>query len=261
MPHLLNVWARVSRLLSEANQVLLALDYDGTLSPIVDRPDLALLPAQTKESLISLNRQEKFLVGVISTRNLEDVQIKVGIDGLIYAGNRGLEISGGGMDFVHPEALRLKEPVDQAFRRLEQGLEHFSGVKVEHKGLSLTVHYRLAPEGSVGEVKEAVNAVVRPFVESGALGLSTGNRMAIDILPAVAWGKGDTIRRIQAALPQSSLPVYFGDDLVDEDGFTAVQAAGGFGVFVGPARVATAALYRVDSPQEVAETLRLMTQI
>ena len=260
MPHLLNVWPRVSQLLSEANQVLLALDYDGTLSPIVDRPELALLPAQTKESLIRLNRHEKYLVGVISTRSLKDVRARVGIDGLIYAGNRGLEISGRGMDFVHPEGLRLQESVDQAFRRLQQGLEHFDGVIVEHKELSLTVHYRLAPDGLVREVKEAVDAVASQFVESGALKLSTG-KMAIDILPGVAWGKGDAIHQIRTALPKSSLPVYFGDDLVDEDGFAAVQDASGFGVFVGPARVPTAALYRVESPQEVAETLRLMAQI
>ena len=97
-------------------------------------------------------------------------------------------------------------------------------------------------------------------MESGALTLSTG-KMAIEILPSVAWDKGDAIREIRTAFPQSSLPVYFGDDLPDEAGFAAVQAAGGFGVFVGPAGVSTAALYRVDSPQEVAETLRLITQI
>ena len=260
MPHLLNVWARVSRLISQANQVLLALDYDGTLSPIVDRPELALLPAQTRDSLIQLNRNEKYLVGVVSTRGLEDVRTRVGIEGLIYAGNRGLEISGGGMDFVHPEAQLLKEKVDQALGILEQGLAHFNGVMVEPKGLSLTVHYRLAPEESLEAVKEAVDQMVSPFLESGALSLSTG-KMAIDILPAVAWGKGDTIRKIGAALPQTSLSLYFGDDLVDEDGFTAVQATGGLGVFVGPARAATAALYRVDSPQEVAEALELMAQI
>ena len=260
MPHLLHVWPSVSRLLCEANQVLLALDYDGTLSPIVERPELALLPAQTKEWLIRLNRKEKYLVGVISSRGLQDVRAMVGIDGLIYAGNRGLEINGKGMDFVHPDALRLKESVNQAFHQLQQGLEHFNGVLVEHKGLSLTVHYRLTPGRLVCQVGEAVDAATSPFVESGALTLSTG-KMAIEILPGVAWDKGDAIREIRTAFPQSSLPVYFGDDLPDEAGFAAVQAAGGFGVFVGPAGVSTAALYRVDSPQEVAETLRLITQI
>ena len=171
MPHLLHVWPSVSRLLCEANQVLLALDYDGTLSPIVERPELALLPAQTKEWLIRLNRKDKYLVGVISSRGLEDARARIGIDGLIYAGNRGLEINGKGMDFVHPEALRLKESVNQAFHQLQQGLEHFNGVLVEHKGLSLTVHYRLTPEsaglpggGSGGRGNKPVRGVGSPDV-------------------------------------------------------------------------------------------------
>ena len=260
MPHLLNVWPRVSQLLSEAGQVLLALDYDGTLSPIVDRPELALLPPRAKEYLIRLNRKEKYHLGVISARGLDDVRGRIGIDGLIYAGNHGMEISGAGMDFVHPGALQLKASLDQAFDRLQQRLEGLKGVRVEHKGLALTVHYRLAPDELMGEVKETVDMVANPFVESGELTLSTG-KLGFEILPGVAWGKGDAIVKIRDVLPQTTFPVYFGDDLPDEDGFAAVQAAGGFGVLVGPARVATAALYRVDSPQEVAETLRLMTQI
>ena len=260
MPHLLNVWPRVSQLLSEADQVLLALDYDGTLSPIVDRPEMALLPAQTKEWLIRLNRNEKYLVGIISARALSDVRERVGIEGLIYAGNHGMEISGRGMDFVHPEALQLKASLNQAFLRLQQGLEHIKGVVVEHKGLALTVHYRLTPDELVGKVKEAVEMTASPFVESGDLTLSTG-KLGFEILPDVAWGKGDAIHEILTVFPQSSLPVYCGDDLPDEDGFAAVQAAGGFGVFVGPEGVTTAALYRVDSPQEVSETLRLIVQI
>ena len=260
MPHLLNVWPRVSQLLSEADRVLLALDFDGTLSPIVDRPELALLPAQTKESLIRLSHNEKFLVGVISARGLDDVRARVGIDGLIYAGNHGMEICGRGMDFVHPEASRLNTSLNHAFDQLQQGLKQLKGVIVEHKGLSLTVHYRLTPDELVGKVKETVDVAVSQFVQSGAVTLSAG-KLAIEILPSVDWGKGDAIREIRTALSQSSLPVYFGDDLPDEDGFAAVQSAGGFGVFVGPPRVATAALHRVDSPQEVAETLRLITQI
>ena len=131
---------------------------------------------------------------------------------------------------------------------------------VEHKGLSLTVHYRLTPDSLVGEMEEAVNAATTTLVESGALTLSAG-KMIVEVLPGVAWGKGDAIREIRATFPQSSLPVYFGDDLPDEAGFAAVQAVGGFGVFVGPAGAATTAMYRVDSPQEVAESLRLMDQI
>ena len=260
MPHLLKAWPQASRLLSDAKQVLLGLDFDGTLSPTVDRPELAVLPAQTKESLLSLSRHEKFLVAIISARSLEDVQDRAGIGGLIYAGNRGMEISGGGMEFVHPGALELREQVDEAARRLSQALERFDGVVFEYKELSLTVHHRLVPSESVADVNRTVDTVVSPFLESGAL-KTTPAKMSVEVLPNVPWGKGDALREIRAGLSPGSFPVYFGDDLVDEDGFTWVQAAGGFGVYVGPAGSDTTARYRLDSPEEVAQALELMGRV
>lgn len=260
MPHLLKAWPQASRLLSDAKRVLLGLDFDGTLSPTVDRPELAVLPAQARESLISLGRHEKFLVAIVSARSLEDVTDRAGVEGLIYAGNRGLEIRGGGMEFVHPGALELKEQIDEATRRLSQALERYDGVVMEYKGLSLTVHHRLAPSDLVEEVNRTVDTVVNPFLESRALRL-TPAKMSVEVLPNVPWGKGDALREIRAGLSPDSFPVYFGDDLVDEEGFAWVQAAGGFGVYVGPAGADTAARYRLDSPEEVAQALELMGQV
>ncbi len=260
MPHLLKAWPQASRLLSDAEQVLLGLDFDGTLSPIVDRPELAVLPAQARESLISLSRHEKFLVAIVSARSLEDVTDRAGVEGLIYAGNRGMEISGGGMEFVHPGALELREQIDEATRRLSQALERYNGVVMEYKGLSLTVHHRLAPSDLVEEVNRAVDAEVRPFLECGALRL-TPAKMSVEVLPNVPWGKGDALREIRAGLSPDSFPVYFGDDLVDEEGFAWVQSAGGFGVYVGPAGADTAARYRLNSPEEVTQALELMGQV
>jgi trehalose 6-phosphate phosphatase len=76
----------------------------------------------------------------------------------------------------------------------------------------------------------------------------------------VPWDKGKAIARLRETFPQATLTMFFGDDLTDEDGFNVVQEAGGIAVFVGPARQPTRALYRVDSPQEVAQTLLLMYQ-
>ncbi len=81
MPHLLTVWPSVSERLRAAGQVLLMLDYDGTLTPIVERPELALIPLETKESLIKLTRKGKYVIAVISARSLEDVAARVGVDG------------------------------------------------------------------------------------------------------------------------------------------------------------------------------------
>ena len=260
MPHLLNVWPSICQRLRDAVQVLLMLDYDGTLTPIVDRPQLALMPSETKESLIRLGSTGKYVIAVISARALEDVSAKVGIEGLIYAGNHGLEMRGPGLDFVHLEAEQLKEAVDQAYQRLQRGLAHLAGAFTEHKGLSLTVHYRMTPDGDIRQVKEAVKAATAPLVESGSLIVSPGKK-ALEVRPRVDWHKGRAISRLQATYPDAALALFFGDDLGDEDGFAEVQSAGGIGVYVGSAREPTRAEYRVDSPREVGEILRLMTEL
>ncbi len=260
MPHLLNVWPSASRRLRDAQGVLLLFDYDGTLTPIVDHPSLALLPAATRELLFNLSRRDKFVVGVISGRSLKDVAAMVDIDGLIYAGNHGLEISGPGLDFVHPEAARLEGTLTEVYSRLHCSLAHLPGVLVEHKGLTLSIHYRLAPEAAAAEVETAVAAADGAPVASGRVNVTHGKKV-VEVRPAVAWHKGKAISKLQAAYPQASLPVFFGDDLTDEDGFAVVQDANGIAVFVGPARTPTCALYRVDSPQEVADTLWLVEQL
>jgi trehalose-phosphatase len=240
--------------------VLLLLDYDGTLTPIADRPDLAVLPPETRDLLRDLSRHERFVLGIISGRSLADITAMVNIDGLIYAGNHGLEISGPGMDYVHPEASQLGGDLSEVYSQLRCSLAHLPGVLVEHKGLTLTVHYRMAPEPAAAEVEAAVAAIAGPSVESGRFNITRGKEV-VEVRPAVPWHKGKAISKLQAAYPQATLPVFFGDDLTDEDGFAVVQDAGGLAVFVGPARTPTCALHRLDSPQEVAETLRLMEQL
>ena len=260
MPHLLNVWPSINRRLRDADSVLLLLDYDGTLTPIVDRPDLALLPSDTRETLLTLSRREKYVIGIISARSLEDVRDKVSVDEFVYAGNHGLEIRGPALNFVHPEAKQLMETIDRAYQVLHQGLSHLAGVLIEHKGLSLTVHYRLTPEDLVAGVKKTVEEVTGPFLESGALLISPGKK-ALEVRPQVSWDKGRAIFKVKEAFPQAIMTFYFGDDIGDEAGFTAVQESGGLGVFVGPAQEPTVAIYRLDSPQEVTETLGLMARL
>jgi len=274
MPHLLTVWPQVGLRLQKARRVLLLLDYDGTLAPIVDRPELASLPLETKDALAKLSAQSpvgsrfpsepKLIIGIISARSLEDVSARVGIPGLIYAGNHGLEIRGPELDFLHPEALKTKDSLDQAYLLLEEELAGYPGAFAEHKGLSLTVHYRLVRDERVEAVKDAVEKTILPFLESGELVITPG-KMALEIRANLSWHKGRAIARIQAALPDASSPgddlaMYFGDDLPDEAGFATVQETGGIGVFVGSPQQPTCALHRLDSPQEVGQVLHLMHQ-
>lgn len=295
MAHLLNIWPSVARRLRNAGRVLLLFDYDGTLTPIVARPELARLAPAVREALARLasggDGGGKFIVGLVSGRSLADLRALLAvpgpaaapgmpsaepgasdvrgpaaapgrpdIPGLLLAGNHGFEISGPGIEFVHPEAAALRPALDDAFARLQAAAAATPGAMVEHKGLSLTAHYRgVAPE-QAGGLERAVEAAVAPLVESGQLRITRG-KMVREIRPNLPWHKGRAIAWLHSRYPEAPLPVYFGDDVTDEDGFIAAQELGGLAVFVGPPRDGTNALHQLDSPQEVAQTLQLLLEL
>lgn len=122
MPHLLNVWPSVSKQFRQAGVSLLLFDFDGTLSPIAARPDLAVLPAKTRALLLEAQSDDRYVLGIVSGRSLADLRERVGIDGLTYAGNHGLEIQGNGLDFLHPEASCLMEEMGRIYQELESEL-------------------------------------------------------------------------------------------------------------------------------------------
>ena len=240
--------------------MLLLLDYDGTLSPIAPRPELAVLPVETRNSLRTLNSQEAFSLGIVSGRGLDDVAAMVDVPGLIYAGNHGLEIQGAGEDFVHPEAKELKPVIDSILSDLNEGLSGLEGVLVEDKGLTLSVHYRLTPEALRPQVHAGFEAVLGNYGGSGRVRITRGKEV-LEVRPAIPWDKGRAIAKIASLFSADSLSVFIGDDVTDEDGFAAIHELGGISVFVGAAREPTHALYRVDSPAEVAETLKLLSEL
>ena len=259
MPHLLNVWPSVSKQFRRANVSLLLFDFDGTLCPIVARPDFAELPAATRDLLLVAQSDNRYVLGIVSGRSLVDLRERVGIDGLIYAGNHGLELQGKGLDFLHPEASSLTEEMGRIYQKLESELRAYPGVFAENKRLSLSLHYRQTPPEMVPQVEAGFHRVVASAVESGLIRVNRGKQV-LEVRPNLDWGKGHAISQIQAAHAEVGLTSFFGDDLTDEDGFTVVQRSGGVSVLVGPPGQPTRAEYRLDSPQEVAETLTLLLQ-
>ena len=257
MPHLLNVWPQVRRQLNQAGQILLLLDYDGTLAPIAPRPELAILPPETRQAVSRLNRRERYTVGLVSGRGLADLMAMVDLPGLIYAGNHGLEIQGPAWDFIHPAAAEWRPELERLANALQERLGGYAGVLVEGKGLTLSVHYRLTPAELRPPVHTAFEETARAAQQDGRARVTRGKEV-LEVRPNVDWDKGKAIARIAADFPADTLPVFFGDDLTDEDGFAAVEQLGGLSVLVGPARQPTRALYRVDSPREVTETLTLL---
>ena len=93
----------LKKYVGDKTNLALLLDYDGTLSPIVKHPDLAILPPETKQVLERLARRPDVFIAVVSGRGVDDVKSKVGIENITYAGNHGLEIHhADGTKYVHP---------------------------------------------------------------------------------------------------------------------------------------------------------------
>ena len=235
-------------------------DYDGTLTPIAARPEIATLSGKTRHSLAALNEMDRFVVGVVSGRGLSDLVAMVGIPGLVYAGNHGLEISGGSMHFVHPEAPDFESDLAGVSRLLEQELAGVPGILVDNKRLTLTVHFRASSESYATQVDETVVATAAPYVAAGKVKITRGKKV-MEVRPNLDWGKGNAIDKILEDCGDNPLPMFFGDDETDEDGFVAVQNAGGLAVYVGPPRQNTKALHQLESPAEVGQTLALLVRL
>jgi len=266
LEHLLSAWPKIAAQLRDAGRILLLADYDGTLTPIVARPETANLVEDTRHLLRSLAHQRRFIVGVVSGRALADLKEKVGINGIVYAGNHGLEIEGPGISFINPVADELKPVLRLMHYVLSQALATIKGVFVEDKGLTLSVHYRLDEEHRVKEVEGIVRNVVGGVEAVGKARVTPGKKV-YEVRPAVAWDKGKAIKLLMKRYGKGGrnsglVPVYLGDDRTDEDGFRVIESYGnGISVFVGENSPETSARYFLRSPGEVADFLgRLLEQ-
>jgi len=197
MPHLLQVWPSILNRLKEAEQVLLLSDYDGTLTPIAARPELAVLGQEARHTLLSLSRQDKYIVGIVSGRGLPDVAAIVDLPQLVYAGNHGLEIAGPDLDFVHPEAKSMGETRCLLLHDLQENLPLLPGVFVEDKGMTLSVHYRLAADELAGEIESRFNTAVSPYLKPGGWKKLVGKKV-FEVRPDIPWDKGNEGDRLSA---------------------------------------------------------------
>ncbi|HVY90481.1 MAG TPA: trehalose-phosphatase [Hyphomonadaceae bacterium] len=219
----------------------LFLDLDGTLAEIAERPvDVRPVPART----VLLNELKQALDGrlaVVSGRPIEDIDWILGGVVTCVAGVHGLEHRDATGRFSSPPPLpRLLE----AYPEVEKFVRSCSGLHLEYKNLSLSIHYRQVPA-----LANDVITFARQLAWSTGLKLLQG-RMVVELRSPGA-DKGDAIRRfMKEPLFRGKTPIFVGDDMTDEDGFAAVKDLSGFGVLVGPRRE-TSAKARIGSVGQV----------
>jgi trehalose-phosphatase len=223
------------------------LDFDGTLSAIVERPGDASIDPAMRDAVARLSRACP--VAVVSGRDLEDVRARVGLDGILYAGSHGFDIAGpAGMQFRHPQGTAALPALEGAEALLRQRLAGVDGALIERKRFSLATHYRMVAGDDVPVVEAAVDEAHRAHA-----GLRrTHGKKVFELQPDADWDKGAALRWLLAALDPGDgvLALHIGDDVTDEDAFRALRDDG-IGIVVMQPPRPTAAHYWLPDPAAV----------
>jgi trehalose-phosphatase len=194
----------LERLASEPGQAGLFLDFDGVLAPIVDRPEDAAAPPETRAELRRLVDRYG-LVAVVSGRTTHDVRTRVAVEGIRYVGSHGLELD--------PQAERWRKTL-AAFAADAP----WPAAQIEPKGLAVSFHYRdRADEREAVRELEAIAETARTEGLVARFG-----RKILEVLPPTGSNKGTAIRTLldEAELDRALVA---GDDTTDLDSFRAVD--------------------------------------
>ena len=169
---------------------------------------------------------EQYSVAIISGRELEDVRKLISISTIYYAGNHGLEFAGPHHYEVKKEInSQFLDLIDSVCRELETELGHIEGILVENKKYSLSVHYRLVDPTHTHQIEKAVDDII---TKHPTLAKHLGKKV-FEIRPKIIWDKGKAVFYLLELLNLSlhnTMPIYIGDDVTDEDAFSALHEKG-----------------------------------
>ena len=229
----------LARIAAEPDRAALLLDVDGVLAPIVERPEDARVPDETRAELERLAGRYA-LVGCVSGRTSEDARRVVGLDDLVYVGTHGLELA--------PDAGRWRSAVHEVASETDW--------PVEDKGLTVSFHYR-----DVEDEEAAVARLEQVAENAVAKGLKARwGRKVLEVLPPVDANKGTAVR---ALLDEHGLrrALYAGDDTTDLDAFAALDGLDAavriaISSAEAPSDLGRAADLVVGSPAALLELLR-----
>ena len=194
---------RLAGKIRSALKLLLFTDFDGTLVAIKDRPSECFLDPAVGQTLSALAGQDRVSVGIVSGRELADLRARVGVDGITYAGNHGLEIEGPGFAFREPNAVSLIKELQKLLNNLSPLTTWFPGAWVQDKGLSASIHYRQVNPADVPRLLDMVHNIAKQSLDAHKVVLRTG-KMVLEIRPAVDWHKGKAV----GWLAQKMSPIY-----------------------------------------------------
>ncbi|XP_021900663.1 probable trehalose-phosphate phosphatase D [Carica papaya] len=253
---------------SKGKQIVMFLDYDGTLSPIVDDPDRAYMTNEMKKAVKDVARY--FPTAIVTGRCKNKVRSFVKLAGLYYAGSHGMDIkvpsksskyNKGNQAVLFQPASEFLPMIDKVYKTLIEKTKSIPGAKIENNKFCVSVHYRCVDEKRWDTVAEQVKLVLNEYPK---LKLSQG-RKVLEIRPTIKWDKGKALEFLLESLgfanSEDVLPVYIGDDRTDEDAFKVLRERGqGFGILVSKVPKQTKASYSLQEPSEVKLFLQRLVE-
>lgn len=248
--HLPSALERIEELTAQlrGRRPVVFLDFDGTLTPIVPRPEQAEISPAMRNAVRRLG--QCCTLAIVSGRDLADVRAKVGIEEIFYAGSHGFQIAGpDGFGLELQQGSQYLPALDQAEQTLLKQLGHIPGAQVERKKFAVAIHFRRVDAGEV----DAVTAVVDRVLAASAGLRKTGGKMIFELRPDIDWDKGRALLWLLEKLEldrDRAVPFYLGDDLTDEDAFRELRRHG-IGILVREEARPTLARYALDSIEEV----------
>ncbi|XP_055833846.1 probable trehalose-phosphate phosphatase J isoform X2 [Solanum dulcamara] len=253
---------------SKGKQIVMFLDYDGTLSPIVEDPDQAFMSDAMRATVRKLARY--FPTAIVSGRCRDKVYSFVRLAELYYAGSHGMDIKGpskgskykkGAQAVLFQPASEFLPMIDEVYKELVDITKSTEGVIVENNKFCVSVHFRCVDEKKWGELAQQVRSVLKEYPK---LRLTQG-RKVLEVRPTIKWDKGKALEFLLESLGYANctdvFPVYIGDDRTDEDAFKVLRERDqGFGILVSKTPKDTHASYSLQEPSEVMVFLRRLVE-
>lgn len=265
---------------SKGKKIALFLDYDGTLSPIVDNPDHAYMPSAMRTAVKTVAKY--FPTAIISGRSRDKVYEFVRLPELHYAGSHGMDIIGPVRESEsigdHPNCIRstdnqgkevnLFQPaseflpmINEVLLSLVENTKDIKGAQVENNKFCVSVHYRLVDRKSWPLVAQRVHDLLKGYPR---LRLTHG-RKVLEIRPVIDWNKGKAVEFLLESLGLDNcddvLPIYVGDDRTDEDAFKALRERNcGYGILVSSVPKESNAFYSLRDTSEVMKFLNSLVK-
>ncbi|KAF7017862.1 unnamed protein product [Triticum aestivum] len=250
---------------AQGKKIALFLDYDGTLSPIVNDPEKAFMSPEMRAAV--KNVAKFFPTAIVSGRSRDKVFEFVQLKELCYAGSHGMDIMLSSADSESKteddKETKLFQPASEflpmiieAYDSLVEATRSITGANVENNKFCVSVHYRNVDKQDWNSVAQLVDDVLKSFPH---LKLTTG-RKVLEVRPVIDWDKGKAVEFLLQSLrlddPESVLPIYIGDDRTDEDAFKVLRERNcGCGILVSQLPKQTQAFYSLRAPSEVMEFL------